>query len=663
MKIPADRRFFVSNGSDLTPSIHYTKNIDFDEEGYLKLSPPFPRLVSSEDTANFDILADMIMIGTASGQDYKAVTDSGVYDVDPQALTVTLDAGAPAGVTSESRFVGWKGADWYISDASDIYSLQSTAGTVWDIENTDSGNYAEIFVNRNSLTLATANTVQQYTEANMDGTTPPATNSGVTLTIPANFEILGMAYSNYRMGLATRNTTGGSAYFFVWDGATTSASLGIPVNAPMILDIVAYKNSWVILTSIGQLLYYNGSGFDILGNLPTFYFNTNWLILQAHYHGRTMYTDGDIIYFNIGTLLESSNDDGGILPGFYSGVWCYDPVVGIYHRYGLAYSKMTTGSIAATSGTFSSTGHKLLSGDRVLYESGIKIYYAIYVTADTFKLADSYDEATAGTASADFGTSSYALTWIKREDWAQLIANNQNFGAVCVFSNGTNLNNDGVLPFFANLQVADATMTSRHLTSIMAPAFDNLGCIAYSKVKAQGTLDNWQKLNIKYRPLQGGDKIVVKYKYKDFYPAPICIGEAGDITADTGTTSYITWSDSDTFTTTADLSLVEVGHEVEFYSGAGAGSTAHISSITENAGTYTVNLDEAIRGAESGKKSTCVIDAFYKQATITKDTEEQENMHEVPIGIISKWLQVKLELRGRNVTVEELEIVSNPHHL
>lgn len=660
IKIPQDKEFFVSNGSDLTPNIQFTKNVDFDEEGYIKLSPPFPSIANDTDVATLGMSLDVIAVDTDDllDQKYKLVTDDGTFDIDLTAESFAVDAGAPTGNTNVSRFVGWKGGDWYVNVSGDIYSLQTPLGTVWDIENTDGIDYAEVFINRNTLVGSTINSnVQQYTEANMNGTTPTGDNSGTTLQLPSNFEITGLAYSNYRIGVATWNKTGGSAYFFVWDGTTASANQGIPVQAQVIIDVVAYKNSWVILTSVGELLYFNGGGFDSLGSLPSYYFNANWIALDTNAvfeHGRTMHVDGDIIYINVGSLLVSSPDNSGILRGFYSGAWCFDPKVGLYHRYGIANSKLTSGSIAAVSGTFTSTAHLLSTGDRVLYTSSGVTYFAIYVTADTFKLADSYALAQAGTASSTFGTASYTLKWIKREDWAQLTVHNTNLGVCRRFENGSNLDNEGVLPFFIGNFMATKSMGADNVVTVMAPSFDNIGSVTYAKIKSQNIEDVWQGLVLKHRPLTEGDKIVIKYKIRDFYKQ-IAIGRADDISP---SSDFITWVDGTSFTTTKDLTEIEIGHEVEFLSGAGAGATAHIVSATNNSGTWTVVVDETIAGGVSGNRSTCIFDSFVKLGTITATSQEPNNTYKVKIGVVSSWIQVKVEVRGIGTTIEEMQIIN-----
>ena len=95
---------------------------------------------------------------------------------------------------------------------------------------------------------------------------------------------------------------------------------------------------------------------------------------------------------------------------------------------------------------------------------------------------------------------------------------------------------------------------------------------------------------------------------------------------------------------------------MEIWSGAGAGMSAHIVTATNNAGTWTVVLDESMRCA-SGNKSTVLFDSFKKLGVITKDTTGNPlNQVTLPLGQNSKWIQVKLELRGNNVVVEELII-------
>lgn len=661
-KIPTTTKYFVTNGSDLDPNIQYTKNMTLDQEGYLKLSPPFPRFIDSGVIPNYEILADGMKYN--DGSLYKLFTSDKIYSVNLSDFTVTEESVTNG--RSTTRISSWKGGSYnnrvYLGGSGGIYSFEASNGVfpqqaIMRRENTSTfREYIETFVNRNTLVGSAGSQVKQFTTADMSDSAPPGTASGQALTIPDNFEIMGMAYSNYRMGIATRNKAVGSAYFFVWDGSTADASQGFPINAEVIIDVIAYKNSWVIYTSSGQVLLFNGGGFDVLGTLPVYRENATWIKYRSSLdHGRQMYTDGEMIYFNVGSMLISNEDDSGLIKGFYSGIWCYDPKIQcIYHKYSGSNSMLYTASLTPAAGVYTSTSHYLETGDRVKNHSG-KVYFAIKLTTSTFKLADTYDLAVAGTASSTATSGTHY--WIKRIDWSQQCVAHFNVGAFLNLSDTNTLRASGIQPVFIGQGLNTKSLGYVNNLSIMGTVYDNIGSVTYYKIKSEGKEDFWNSIDLKYRKLTENDQIVVKYKIKDAYKQ-IAIGEAGDETPD----NYVTWVNSTTFTisnSVKDLSLVEVGDEVEFFSGAGAGSTAHISSITLASGTWTVVLDEAIRGGESGNKSTCMFDTFKKLGVITKSNDSNlENQTNLPLAKSAKWIQIKIELRGNQVTVEDL-IINN----
>ena len=101
IKIPQNKEFFVSNGSDLIPNIQFTKNITLDEEGYIKLSPPFPSIANGTDVVNFDNTLDIIAVDTddPADQKYKLLTGTSVFDID--LTTETFAEDVSAGVPTE----------------------------------------------------------------------------------------------------------------------------------------------------------------------------------------------------------------------------------------------------------------------------------------------------------------------------------------------------------------------------------------------------------------------------------------------------------------------------------------------------------------------------------------------------------------------------------
>lgn len=145
--------------------------------------------------------------------------------------------------------------------------------------------------------------------------------------------------------------------------------------------------------------------------------------------------------------------------------------------------------------------------------------------------------------------------------------------------------------------------------------FDNTqkwGYFITSQIFSQDMLDVWQKIYTIYKKLiTSTDKIVVKYRTEDDVP----------------TEASITWVDTDTFTTTTDVSSYVEGDEVQIIQGVGGGKSAHISSISEAGGTYTVNLDDTFTGA-----TTTTAKAFFSkwvkagEITQTNDTEQYKGL-------------------------------------
>lgn len=109
--------------------------------------------------------------------------------------------------------------------------------------------------------------------------------------------------------------------------------------------------------------------------------------------------------------------------------------------------------------------------------------------------------------------------------------------------------------------------------------------------------DKWTRLWTTFRQfLDSNDKIIYKYRITEVAPVE----------------ATITWTSTTTFTTTTDISAYgptatgfngTTGGEVEVVQGTGSGSCTHISSVVNNAGTYTVTLDNAVTGVTGTAKA------------------------------------------------------------
>lgn len=143
--------------------------------------------------------------------------------------------------------------------------------------------------------------------------------------------------------------------------------------------------------------------------------------------------------------------------------------------------------------------------------------------------------------------------------------------------------------------------------------------------------DKWTRLWTTFRRfLNSTDKMVFKYRLNEEDP----------------TYATITWTSTTTFTTTTDVSAYAptatgfngtTGGEVEVLQGTGSGSCTHISSIVNNAGTYTVTLDNPVTGVTGTAKAR-----FQKWIkTFPEITGQVLSYAQLPMGGSNVRVQIK----------------------
>ncbi len=106
--------------------------------------------------------------------------------------------------------------------------------------------------------------------------------------------------------------------------------------------------------------------------------------------------------------------------------------------------------------------------------------------------------------------------------------------------------------------------------------------------------DKWSRLWTVYKRFATStDKIIAKYRLYEEDPVY----------------ATITWVNTTSFTTTTDITAYAqtatgfngtVGGEVEIVQGTGSGACVHITNVVNNAGTYTVTIDNAVTGVTTG---------------------------------------------------------------
>jgi hypothetical protein len=660
----SDKRIVVTSGKNAYQgTLSATKNIDLTEDGYIKLSAPMCRVYSSEDTSDFPLPYDIF---TRTDGTYKVLGSSeDTYELSLASLGVVIDS-TFAGGTDGLRVVPWVGNNWFINADNAIYDYTgATVSTVYTSRISDVLDFIALFVSLNTLVGRDAdnvNVLKQYSSAFANTT---------DLTLPANFAITGAAFSNEQMGVITKQRKNqGNAIFAVWDGSTAAANAAYEVNDPYILDVASYKSTWVILTSRGQLLAFNGGSFEELGRLPTYDLQqrlVDFTPTTSIVFGKLIHVDGDRIYVNCASLPESAKSMKPYHPFYSGGAWCYDPKNSFYHTAAPSYSEYKTESITFASdiGTTASA-HYLETGDEMFATSAsneIKdstVYYAIRLTDTTFKLATTYENAIAGT-SLTITNAAYAFNYVKRYDYGIEAIKLQDCGLVRNEKDYSGYTDSGAFPFFLGAKVHPNNLATTRINALCmaVPVMSNIGSFVIGKFQTGNLQDSWQKVAVKYSKLKNGDKIIVKAKTKEC--EPVIVGDPSLFATSAYSGKGALWDGSGTyFTTTEDLTGVEEGDEVHIFAGPGAGQSAHIVTINGNVTDgWEVILDEKIRGTVSGRVSCVSIDKFKKCGVITKD--DTEGVKVLVVGNPGTSMEVKGELRGIGVKVSGIIPIHTSH--
>lgn len=663
IKIPSVGKFNQPNNSDLFGNIWYSKNLNFDEEGYLKLSDRAVSLISSKVDTEFNIPT---ALGRYSGGDFfiAAVEHPYILSIADSGGSIAQDTDSDGDAAPDMSFSTtgiWFNNKWNITTSTKLYTKAISTGNWTDQSvslTTGVSHPLCAFEKAGTILVGNANEVKQFDTSYAAGTL-------AQLTISAGYEVIGIAYNNNQAGIITRlaSTVEGQnkeAGFFLWDGSESSANSMYAVGSDACVAIAPYKSSFVIITRTGELLYFNGGGFDKLASFPTYFNDVIWGdLLNRDMYGDSIKVDGDVIYINISNDITDENKKT-FSETMLGGIWCYDPVIGLYHKISPSNSQAVMMSVAAedintTTGTFTTsfligstvpdtgTPVKILNTTNGGGITEGKMYWIIKVSSNAFKLASTKANAIALIPLTITAASNTTLMGLALKDYGATKV--ERMGAVALMGTKQYAYSD----FIFGGEVYDTNSTSNygHLNITVAD-FKNIGYFITPKIASQNVEDNFQKLFIKYRPLDTDDKIIIKYKDKEYIDLP----EQGSCTV-VSSTSFTTTDDLyQSYIATTDL-------ECEIVSGSGAGQMSKVASITYLTGTYTVTVEDEIDGWVAADRCYVKIDNWKTMDTIT--SADSQNWKEIPITTNSKWLKVKVVLEGSAIAIEELQIITQPH--
>lgn len=686
MKLPLDGKWTIDQEHKRGLGLLATKNIDFDEQGFATLANRTISLFDTGDDANFTapIAAysspSLTKIAGTSGYPYS-------ISINTMPTTIASDSGvADAPALSSNSSQAFFNSKWFVSETADLNSM--TSGGVWTDETVSwtSGVRHPLCVHKANNTLLVGNGpgVKQY-----DTSVSP----GTALVIGAGVEVVGIAYNRAFAAVITWDALNHEAWLYIWDAATAAANYAYPLGSNRAEWVVPYKDTFVCMTGLGQLLKWATGGLEQLAALPIFYTTAQLGSIDTRLditHDTGVLVDGNKILFNIKpqAAYKASEPDqyNPLMPG---GTWCYDPAVGLYHRHAPSGTKLlyattinpnlTTNLLTLSGSDTPETGTPFVyaSTDGNVIDPLVigTTYYVIRVSTTapaTMRVATSRTNALAGTAvdlTGDHSAFAYRLWFFPESDFGQQSCDM--YGGLLTKTGPPAANaNSSAFSIFQKYAYGFKNVM-RHSTGDALDSFgivmdrsENRGWMITQVAYAANVKDKLQKLYVKARHIFTDlDKVIVKYRVAEDLNMPIFV----QTDSPSGATSGL-WASATSFTTGANLAAAktafDAGHayEVEITSGAGAGYLAHIASISLAAGTYTVGIDESVRNIVVGDAFTFIVDNWEKLMTkggaAGIDYTSDPDYSEFPIGRGAGWVQLKFELRGYRVKIAEYQFAS-----
>lgn len=653
MIIPNNNRWTQLNDGDIFGILNESYQLNFDKLGKLKgAKKPFA-IYSSDSNADFGYVMAILYFGDA----YQVVTDDSVFSFDLQAGAITENATFTPSTTLSSDALIFRdsgGVDQMIVTIDDNFCRWNGGSSVsYTLGSLTSGVPHPLcgFESQPTYKLAigNGNVVKLF-----DNTWSA---SSIELTLPAQYIVTTLAYRNGYLYVGTKNKYGDEAKVFLWDGATANADYEVPIGGSWVFSLVPYNTTVVAIVDSGQLLQITGNQAVQIGALPVFYrqdaiwANATGLTLNGKVFHRGMKVWKNRIYINVDGSTET-----GFVPEMKSGIWCYDPNVGLYHmashtsdQYVEDSGLSVTNSIITTSAT-----HNLKDGDTVQFygvsgltgvDTGVK-YYVSVESVTTIKLAKSrkaLSESNFVTITGTAGASD-SLVYIPNTDWGS--HRNATSGAVGLLSPlsspldmwtspiiwGARSDNKAGTAFYGLFGLTDSWNISRFKTQ---------------KIYTSNLSEIWNKITTYFDGLGiDNEKFILKKITGDKYgyPTEILKGvwlATNIINSDSTTLDEDEWRD------------IDIGDEMVIVDGYGRGYSSHVLSIETSSNTVSITIDESI--GTVGQTVYIYVTNARKLGTVTSSRELNERFSD-SLTEKSSWIQIEGELRGFQPEITNIQL-------
>lgn len=657
MIIPSNSRWTQTNEGDKFGILNDTYQMNFHKPGKMKGNKKPFALYSSDSDADYSYTMSILYFVNK----YWAITTDKIFSFDLAGGAVAKQATFTPTTTNASDALILKdsgGTDQMVVTIADNFCRwNGSASTSYTLGTLTSGvpHPMTIFESQTTYKLAIGDNNKVNLYAN------DWTKGGTVLTLPTEFQVTTLTYRNGYLYVGTKNIYGGEAKVFIWNGATANADYEVPMGGSWVFSITPHGSLIVAIINTGQLMSIEGNQARQLAALPVFY-NSDaiWsdrtgLTLNGKVFHRGMRSVNGKIYINIDGSTEI-----GFVPEMKSGIWCYDPSVGLYHMASNTSDQVIyDDSLSVTDSVITtSAAHNLKTGDAVQFisvsglsgvDTGVKYFVSVESTT-TIKLAKSRKAlqnnkfvTITGTASID------NLAYIPNTNWSS--SDNATSGAIGVVSPlslpidmfstpiiwGTRSDDEDGTAFYGLLGLTDSWNISRFKTQ---------------RIYSPNIEDTWNRFTTFFDGIHGdNEELVLKLTTGDKYGYPTNIFQGVWLNTNT-INSVSTTYDED------EWNDIEVGNELVIVDGYGRGYSVNVTAIESSSNTFSVSVDEAIGTIN---KSLYFYATNAKKIRSVNNQKENLGYSSDSLETKSPWLQISGEMRGFQAEISHFNVNPKPN--
>lgn len=454
--LPPNNQWTQPNNGDTTGSLWATFNCNLSlKQGKIRGTRMITTSSTSSDDADLGLPVGFIKHdigdGTANAKYYTAAGSyvfSSASGSQPSAFTQDATGGTPTTCNSSISDLAGFNEYLYVTTDSDVIYKLSNSGTWSNFTFTglDDG-YAhmlEPFANRIYITrdLARLNSIDTSDTEATSGTYTIYLQNVLSGGQQQNV-ITRPRASSEGIWIPTINATGGDGYVYFWNGVTADKyERSYRLDSAGALSCIIKDDTPYIVDTNGRLLVLNGGTFTEIARFPNFnrklYTNSLGTTNQRWIHPNGMaIVNGKInILVNLGEYSNSTQNEENAP----SGIWEYDPNIGLYHKHSLSYYDSAVGTvtdwgqsrIAFSTGAGNEAGAGGLTwiqnnSNSASRNGNLLAGFKYYSDATTTKYGIFYDDNNYGVQSASYIVTAKIPSNQIQESWRKLYVMHKKF--------------------------------------------------------------------------------------------------------------------------------------------------------------------------------------------------------------------------------------------